>query len=794
MKNWTCLLPALALVLQLQTAAAPAITRLPRPLPDHPGNVFLAGEEVSIPAPAATAARWELLDYEDSPCTQVTPQAGRFNLGRLPTGFYRLQPSGATDWIALAVIAPLTAPVPKDSPIALDVAMAWFYPKDKMEAAANLCTIAGVNRVRDRLGWQELEPERGRFAPATRYDDSAAYQSRAGLQVLQVAHQSPSWASSLTARFPPDLRDVYRFYREMARRWRGQVAAFEPWNEADIRDFGGHTGAEMAALQKAAYLGIKAGAPETVACLNVFANHNPAQLADLQTNEAWPYFDTFNLHHYAKLADYPKLYADFRAVSAGRPLWVSECAIPVKWSGEKDLQEPTLANSRLLAERVGKVFASSILEGSAATFYFLLPHYVEGQTQFGLLRRDLTPRPGYVALAAAGRLLAGAKAIGRVNFPTNALWAAWFAAKPDGIRADVLVAWAAASNATLKLPMMPRSVFDHLGRARPRGQTLELTTAPVYVVFPPRGHQQFALLPLPQPPPQFRAKPSPIVLQALLPPERISLTQSAFFLSTAKVEAVPVYLYNFGDRPAAGSLEAVASKGWRIDGLRRVELPPHSRQELIVQVDARDAARPRGIDVLRLVGHFGRGGEPVVSLRFIHGPGQATLAAGIPIPEAADQAAWQPQISGDGPMASETRNGAVWFSGQPAEPDRWVYPRFALPESRRAPPHGTGLACQLTLREGQGRFRVIFEEANGSSYVADIEPPAQLGETVNAAAWFDTATHGDAWSPDDPNHHLDPDQIVAVKIGCNAKSPRVVYEVKDLRWLTAPWAARLETH
>ena len=205
--------------------------------------------------------------------------------------------------------------------------------------------------------------------------------------------------------------DAHRFFKEMARRWRGQVQAFEPWNEADIPMFGGHTGAEMAALQKAAYLGLKAGNPEVIACLNVFALHNTNQLADLNENEAWPYFDSYNLHHYEPFVNYPKLYADHRAVSAGRPLWVSECAVPVKWTGDEQLKEPSDADLKVQAERVAKTFACSLHEGSAATFYFLFPHYVEGQTQFGIVRPDLTPvrlmlpwQPSDICLRTPSRL------------------------------------------------------------------------------------------------------------------------------------------------------------------------------------------------------------------------------------------------------------------------------------------------------------------------------------------------------------------------------------------------------
>ena len=293
--------------------------------------------------------------------------------------------------------------------------MAWFYGPDRMDAVANLCALAGMNWVRDRLNWGEMEPQRGQFSAPNKYDASAAAQSRAGLRVLQVIHLSPPWANPNGKRFPLDLRDAHRFFEEMAKRWRGQVQAFEPWNEADIPMFGGHTGAEMASLQKAAYLGLKAGNPEVIACLNVFALHNTNQLADLNENEAWPYFDTYNLHHYEPFDNYPKLYADHRAVSAGRPLWVSECAVPVKWAGDEQLKEPSDADLRVQAERVAKTLACSLHEGSAATFYFLFPHYVEGQTQFGIVRPDLTPRPAYVALAAVGHLLADAKPLGRLQ-------------------------------------------------------------------------------------------------------------------------------------------------------------------------------------------------------------------------------------------------------------------------------------------------------------------------------------------------------------------------------------------
>src|SRR6185369_12545939 len=230
----------------------------------------LAGEKIIVAAPPGEADTWRAVDYENKVAAKGRFNNGMAEVGNLPVGWYKVVRGvgHVTNRVFLAVIEPLRAPTPLSSPIDIDVAMAWFFPKEKMGEVANLCQLAGINRVRDRLLWDPLEPKRGEFTPPpNQYDFSAQIQTAAGLQVMQVAHVSASWANPKAKRFPPDLRDIHRFYREMAKRWQGQVLAFEPWNEPDIAVFGGHTGSEMASVQKAAYLGLKAGNPQVIACL-----------------------------------------------------------------------------------------------------------------------------------------------------------------------------------------------------------------------------------------------------------------------------------------------------------------------------------------------------------------------------------------------------------------------------------------------------------------------------------------------------------------------------------------------
>ena len=365
--------------------------------------------------------------------------------------------------------------------------MAWSYRVPATQkSVVNLCQIAGINWVRDRLSWPEMEPTKGKFVAHNGYDDSAKVQSDGGLKVLQVNHISPPWANANSMHFPPDLRDVYRFNKEMAARWKGEVLALEPWNEADIKEFGGHTGSEMATLQKAAYWGQKSGNPDINTCENVFAIARQTTLDDFGANDASPYFDTYDLHHYVYLEKYPAYYAAHRAVSGGKPMWVTECNITVVWEGDPKKQEPNDTELHYGAHRVAKIFAASIYQGSANTFFFMLPHYVERNLQYGLLHQDLTPRPAFMALAAVGRLMAGATPVGKVRNDDPKYHAYLFRALPDGKERFVLVGWYdAPAERSLKVGVPIEAMYDNLGRAVdvPRDGKLKLNGSPQFAVM-----------------------------------------------------------------------------------------------------------------------------------------------------------------------------------------------------------------------------------------------------------------------------------------------------------------------
>jgi hypothetical protein len=290
--------------------------------------------------------------------------------------------------------------------------------------------------------------------------------------------------------------------------------------------------------------------------------------------------------------------------------------VPVRWAGDEKLKEPIDADLRVQAERVAKTFACSFHEGSRATFYFLLPHYVEGPTQFGIVRPDLTPRPAFVALAAVGRLLADARPLGRLRTADAGVRAFAFRARPDGEAAEVLVAWSTNGSGRLRLPVVPARSFDYLGRPVAVAGDLPLRTAPIFALLPLGGSRKLALEPSPAPPRKLKRVPSSVVLQAPAADGQSDLSLSARRVTGAA--KIPIFAYNFGAEPVRGTLRLDAPPEWKLDAPKILHLNPMERRELFLT----GSLMGPGPIPLRVTGEFGRAGEPVLSVRVVAASGK----------------------------------------------------------------------------------------------------------------------------------------------------------------------------
>lgn len=624
---------------------------VPVPLTDHPGNVYLVGEELNIRVPDAvvdSAISWIILNdrLEEIGSGQILERPGtgdRFIKVPSPgVGWYRIEfrnEEGETlAFTTAAVLARLKCPTPEDSPICVDAAMSWGQgDPGEQTAQASLAALAGVNWIRDRIRWGDVETEAGRFRENTVYDRTADLQSAAGLNILQTFHGTPSWVvgeKGNRARFPEDLREAYRFCKAMAHRFRGRVSGWEPWNEANAGNFGGHTLEEMCSYQKACYLGFKAGDPELVVGWNPCGGINHASMTEtVQKNETWPYFDTYNIHSYDWPHAYLDLWAPAREVAAGKPLWVTECDRGVPTAGPAPWSDLPHTDDIRKAEFIAQSYASSLGAGATRHFHFLLRQYTEqaGTVQFGLLRRDGTPRPAYVALAAVGRLLAGAKFLGRYVHPDRPdvhLYA--FRAKPDRVWIDVWVAWTetrgdwpergrAAVEWEWPEGMKVIEAFDFLGRRTVLPGTLQ--SAPTFVVLAEGESDRFRL--------ETRTRSvvremeaCSVVLQIRVHPRIVEERRQDWaewherVFATDQITPIEVVAYNFSDLSVSGRLEVEHLPiGCSMSPVSRVlSIAPGGVE--IVSVDLRLSSRDQlKEDWVVIRGDFGAQVRPCVAFK-----------------------------------------------------------------------------------------------------------------------------------------------------------------------------------
>jgi hypothetical protein len=634
------LLASQAQTQDMRRAAGRDPHRISREVPttaaDHPGNIFLAGESVTIKAPQEQAVRWRAVDDANNVVAQGEVSDASARLGTLGVGWYRLaflDASGAVVTRTTAgVLARLGAPTPQDSPICVDSATAWFARNDpaKQERFAYLAALAGINWIRDRMSWGGIQTGPDTFAPNTTYDSAATIQAKHGLKVLQVFHDTPGWATDrdldgdrAARRFPRDLRYLYNFCKAMGQRYEGRVLAWEPWNEANIAMFGGQTIDEMCTHQKAAYLAFKAARRDLTVCWNVYAGSGTALHAQgVIENEAWPYFDTYNIHTYSKPDAYLNEFAPARQAACGRPLWLTECGIGLHWQTERPWSELSSEDERRQGQFIAPSYASSLGAGVNRHFFFILGNYPENQNQFGILRNDQTPRPAYVALAAVGHLLAGAVPLGRwipEQNPEARIYA--FRAMPDGVEHDVLVAWANKPTGISWPPeISPEAVYDYLGRSTGSSLPADLTAAAVFVVMPKGGTARLML-----PAPLSVSAPRSggvcrVVLQLQMPAAATNLEKQAHVVPAGTPTDLALFAYNFSDAKVSGTISVKTPANWEITPASwAVVLDPMEQKALPARivVSATGAA-----DWVTLKGDFGPAGQSVLAFRLAAGASQ----------------------------------------------------------------------------------------------------------------------------------------------------------------------------
>jgi hypothetical protein len=195
---------------------------------------------------------------------------------------------------------------------------------------------AGVSVLRVSLGWDGLEPERGRY-DLEFWDGFFAETAAAQIRVIPYVAYTPRWNSSgggddFWRRPPVDLGAFAETMTTLARRYRGSVGSWEIWNEPDNPDYWRGTAAQFGDLLLAGARAVRAANPQAKVVFGGVAGHPNFAAEVLARPELAPLVDVVNAHAYfetwngAPIESLPSYITAFAPVLAGgtRSLWLAE--------------------------------------------------------------------------------------------------------------------------------------------------------------------------------------------------------------------------------------------------------------------------------------------------------------------------------------------------------------------------------------------------------------------------------------------------------------------------------------
>jgi polysaccharide biosynthesis protein PslG len=285
---------------------------------------------------------------------------------------------------------------------------------------------AGVKSVRIDVSWLMLQPDNRQSYYAwgmAQVDRVISMANARGMKPLMMLWLTPGWANGDTGQraAPDDPADYARVAGWAAKRWQGKVLGWEIWNEPNSPAF--LRGADPVAytrLLQAAYPAIKAGDPDALVVFGGVEYNDVNWLRRAYDAGAKGSFDVLATHPYQGIADLPptaqddtkwtlRHVAEVRQLMVDRgdeakPIWFTEFGWSThggdsgaNWLRGVDEQRQAaylVATAHLVAAEMPYV---------QRIYWYSDRDTADGDVQYanyGLFRRDLSPKPALAALAA----------------------------------------------------------------------------------------------------------------------------------------------------------------------------------------------------------------------------------------------------------------------------------------------------------------------------------------------------------------------------------------------------------
>jgi polysaccharide biosynthesis protein PslG len=380
----------------------------------------------------------------------------------------------------------------------VEIGVVTHFGQNKGNVQANLDLIQqmGATSIRDEIDWAKVERQPGQYAISTSTDNFVnASLAKGQKPLVTLCYGNPFYDNGDKPISPTAIEGFARYAEFVVRHFKGTVSRYEIWNEWD--NGVGHTTPGTAAtyvnLLKVVYPRLKAIDPNLVilgGAMSGGAVRGP-WLGEMLAAGALSSADAISIHQYifhsTGYRKTPEALVDHinaaentvRSYNGGKdfPLYLTETGWPTTVLGTPP-------------DEVADFDAQTVL--LAPTMPFLKgiwwydfqdngtdPSNVEDN--FGLVRADLSPKPGYFALSAVTRWVNGAKFSGRITASDPAVDGSKFVL-PNGEQGMAI--WkqgTGSSQVKIKGARATQSLYSGLPGATSDPLILNLTEAPVWV-------------------------------------------------------------------------------------------------------------------------------------------------------------------------------------------------------------------------------------------------------------------------------------------------------------------------
>ncbi len=743
-----------------------------------PEDVFSPGDSRFQAAGEGMTSPYELRDAFGSPVRKGRMQNGSIALSGLPCGYYWVSAEGGERSFC---ILPAFAGNVTQSPFAVDVAVRGGLGdfrgrmREGLLFYRRLLERSGTAAFRERFYWFEIERKPGAFAFSSA---ERILRPLSGERKISFVVSGPPEFRKDRNGFPSSLVDVYRFARACAEKFRGKSLCWEFWNEQDQGSLFLPAPWKYTALQKAAWLGFKAGDPECLVSAGSFCTYplgGEMISGTMFAGELAEYCDLFNFHIYTPLSRYPEVISGIRKflheeVKCDMPVWITECGTHAE--GDASFQGVS-ADTRSLNKKQEMIWCEFLPKanltlrqlGVSRIFTFVLRRHIErnGLKEWGMVRKDLSVKPLYAAYAVMNREIGSAELLGEA--PVLEDGKCFVFRRKDGTFS--LVLWNCSALDRQREEPLPESECDRLYERRislpgsgkivavnvfgtpvpvqRSGKNVYLTATkyPVYV----HGFRQIPPG-VRQPDPEGEKRAPSDSLDRTIVFDGDLTGKNSMRVSVTNLDTVPKRiriehnLLSAAGIPAEVFVEPLASAGFSVTDIRSGS----GGIEFRGRVDGKRSTR------LFLPAHF-------FQMRR------------VPLKGFQEVGRWRKHSSGRMEIVWDENVGGLKVDAVFQKPDRWIYPAFAFRKEEES----------------------LLKDAVGISFEIRTE---QTEETLSnpSLVWVSVAGDRKYRFPCKPsvgnwveNKVLFPKgKILAVEIGMNPKKERITYWIRNISLLYKP--------